>query len=332
MKLTLQVVSIRLRGSIHLGEGENGLETSSALPHSDTLFSAFCHGFRLLYGKSELDQLLNTFMTDSPPFRISSAFPQWEGTFYFPVPLNQLVREKEFKKIGWIEQKGWEKLLAGAQLGDMVGQFKCLPPVDQEKQKEIKQKPSLPWRTQGVPRIGLNRLTNHPDERYFHFAQVHFDSEASFFFLVHLQDESVRVKFQATWRLLADEGLGGDRSVGKGLFETPQFDTLILNVPDRANARTVLSLFYPAEGERGVLQDGWYEFIERKGYIFSADIQSLRRQGVRFFREGSVFGSNKTLVGTLVDVTPQTFTPHKIYRCGVALSVPCQDNGGHHVG
>ena len=41
---------------------------------------------------------------------------------------------------------------------------------------------------------------------------------------------------------------------------------------------------------------------------------------VRMFSEGSVFLAS--LEGKLVDVTPQNFHRHRIYRSGISLSLP----------
>jgi len=91
--------------------------------------------------------------------------------------------------------------------------------------------------------------------------------------------------------------------VGKGLFHTPGFDSVTLELPDDAPAHVLLSLYYPSAEEHTVVQGGFYDFVERKGYVYSPNIQTLRRQGVRFFRMGSVFQTSKELCGKLVDVT-----------------------------
>jgi len=213
---------------------------------------------------------------------------------------------------------------------DSNSKIHCIPslPNSQPANRRIRSK--VPWVAQQIPRVGINRLTNHPDERYFHFTQIHYDASTSLFFLADLRDETLWKRFKAVWRFLGDEGLGGDRSVGKGLFELPTFEEITLNTPHDHNARMVLSLFYPAVDEAKLLDGAWYELIDRKGYVFSPDVQSLKRQGVRLFSEGSVFRVKDRLKGKLVDVTPEIFKRHKVYRSGVALCVPCRDNGGQH--
>jgi CRISPR-associated protein Csm4 len=336
MKLTLKAVSLRFRSSIHLGEREGALEGSGVLPLSDTLFSAFCHGFRLLYGRSELESLLSRFAEGNTPFRLSCAFPSWDKVLYFPVPLNQMPREKDLKKVTWIDQGGWGRLLMGESLEDVVKdtRVRYLPTAVAEGSGEGEDPffPSrLPWIASEVPRVGLDRLNNHPGDRFFHMTQVHYLPDAHIFFLVRLEEDGFWPRFQATWRLLADEGLGGDRTVGKGLFQTPVFDSVTLELPDDVTAHVLLSLYYPSPEEHKVVQGGFYDFVERKGYVYSPNVQNLRRQGVRFFRMGSVFQTSKEPCGKLVDVTPAIFSEHKVYKYGIALSVPCELAGGSHV-
>ena len=333
MELDLKVIEIRLRSGMHLGEREGWLEGTGVLPLSDTLFSAFCNGYGLLYGDGELTDLLQAFLDDAPPFRLSSAFPKWKGLYFFPAPLNQIAAEKDVKKIRWIEKAGWERLLKGETVDEVIktSSFQYIPKPGPNQGKDADD-PSEPWKILETPRVGLDRTNNHPGERYFHFGQVHFRPEASFFFLADVGSEEVWGRLKAVWRLLADEGIGGDRSVGKGLFHTPSFDVLRLSLPDRAKNQALLSLYYPGTSETGVVGEGYYEFMERKGYLYSPASQGLRRNTVRLFKTGSVFPSPRPLRGRLMDVTPEIFTRHRVYRYGIALSVPCRIRGESHAG
>lgn len=331
MELNLNIVTIRLRSSIHLGEREDWLEGTGIFPLSDTLFSAFCNGYRLLYGEADLTGLLASFLSGRIPFRLSSAFPEWEGLRFFPVPLNQTVADKDVKKIRWVDQSGWQRLLGGEAVEDVIASSPTghIPRIGIENPSADKN-PSKPWIVCEVPRVGLDRMSNHPGDRYFHFGQVHFLPDASFFFLVDVESENIWNRHKAVWRVLADEGLGGDRSVGKGLCHSPAFSKLSLTVPDRAECQLLLSLFYPLPSETEVIAKGYYEMIERKGYLYSPAAQGLKRKGVRVFKTGSVFPATQPLSGQLVDVTPEIFVQHRVYRYGIALSVPCQPRGGSH--
>ncbi|MDR3569707.1 MAG: type III-A CRISPR-associated RAMP protein Csm4 [Syntrophobacteraceae bacterium] len=334
MELDLKVVEIRLRSGMHLGEREGWLEGTGVFPLSDTLFSAFCNGYRLLYGEEELDALLQAFLDGPPPFRLSSGFPKWKGLYFFPAPLNQIAAEKDVKNIRWIEKAGWERLLRGEAIEEVLkaSSVQYIPKPGPNCQAKETEEPPEPWKILETPRVGLDRTNNHPGERYFQFGQVHFYPDASYFFLADVASEDVWERLKAVWRLLADEGIGGDRSVGKGLYHSPSFAALRLSLPDRAENQALLSLFYPSPSETGIIGEGYYEFIERKGYLYSPASQGLRRNAVRLFKTGSVFPSSRPLRGRLMDVTPEIFTRHRVYRYGIALSVPCRLRGESHAG
>ncbi len=314
MKFT--VCFLKPKGPLHLGERENWREGSSVFIHSDTLFSAFCHSYLLLYGDEALSKLLSLFADNNPPFLFSSVFPCWRNTLYFPVPKNQLPRTKEVKNIQFIEKDGFELLLKGKSLEEIVTKVKCIP---------SNTKPYTPWFVDNVPRVSLNRRSNHPveDGGFFHFGEVFYYDDASFFFLIKYIDPAYQQQINSALRLLADEGIGGDRSSGKGLFHTPTFQEIDIAVsPD--NGVVSLSLYYPKEEELTNIHDSYYELIERKGYIYSPHCKSLRRKSLRMFIEGSVFPSQPPKCGKLVDVTPEIYKTHPVYRYGLIFPLPCK--------
>jgi CRISPR-associated protein Csm4 len=312
MKLILY--KLRLKGPIHLGEREGWLEGGNTFIHSDTLFSGFCHAFYLLFGETEVKGLIKRFNNDDPDFIVSSAFPYWQGALYFPVPKNQLSTNKEILKIEFIEKAAFERLMNGEKLEKIIGSFKTIP------QKGVQR---YPWSLENIPRIGLSRLHNHPGDMFFHFGQVWYKADAGLFFLVKYLNNEFQPKFEASLRLLADEGIGGDRSSGKGLFimETP-FE-MEITVPTDFNGIISLSLYYPKDQSETVgIKDGFYDLIERKGYIYSPYGSSLRRRSIRMFAEGSVFSKAPERKGKLVPVKPAKFIHHEVYRCGYLLTLP----------
>ncbi len=308
------------KSSIHLGERENFLESTDIVIHSDTLFSAFCNCYLLLYGESELNNLLDRFLKGEPPFIISSAFPWWEDKFYFPVPLNQIPKEKKFKKIKFVEKDAWEKLLSGEKL-ENLNNFKSIPDIttDDENKK-------TPYRIITTPRVALSRLNNHPGENFFHFGEVFYKENSGLFFLVDFKDENIKEKFEATLRVMSHEGIGGDRTIGKGFFEIKGTGEMKFNIEINSNSfgYVTLSLYYPKEEEIKGVKDGYYDIVERKGYIFSPYCKSLRRKSVRMFAEGSVFFTNPEMIGTLANVTPEIFDKHTVYRYGFCFALPCK--------
>lgn len=126
--------------------------------HSDTLFGAICWGIRTLFGEARLLDVLEEF-SDKPPFLLSSAFP-WKETrekkeYFLPKPcLNPILSTdfktlaqsraekgrqtyhtgkfqqielansyKRFKKLQWLPERTWRKVLKGAKENDLFLDF-----------------------------------------------------------------------------------------------------------------------------------------------------------------------------------------------------------------
>jgi CRISPR-associated protein Csm4 len=308
---------LRFHSGLHLGEREAWWGGTGFAAHSDTLFGAYCHGYRLLYGEAALTELLQRFRQGAPPFLLSSAFPFWDGTFYLPIPRCQIPAAKEQKKITFVGLEAWNRLIKGEDLADVGPQAALLPRPKKQGA------PAVPWTIRDVPRVGLNRLNAHPDEAFFYFGEAWYREDAGLYFLFQVWDPQDESRFRAVWRLLAHEGLGGDRTVGKGQFHPPDFQSLSLTAPADATHSVALSLYYPRPEEISGLSEAYYDLLDRRGYIFSPAGQSIRRRPTRFFAEGSVFPVPPPRTGLLVDVTPSTPFPHPVYRSGLLMAVPC---------
>ncbi len=330
MEIKLDAFRLVFPGGVHVGAREGAMEGTDSMIRSDTLYSAFFNGYGLLYGKSELEALLKRFLEPGPPFFFSSAYPFVGDRLYLPVPKNQIPGEKRGRKIQLVEMKVWSRLIRGESLENLLasGEVDALPrrpdPLDPDK--------LVPWKKIDQPRLGPHGMLNHTGERFFHCGELHFQAGAGLYFLVRYNrgEEVVKRRVEAVWRLLADEGLGGDRSVGKGLFDHPSPVEVILNAPDAANGWAALSLYYPGDGEWSGIHEGFYDLVERGGYMFSKEGRGLRRKTATMFTEGSVFPASTIRAGALVDVTPRLFTGHDVFRAGVALGAPCVIEGGEH--
>ena len=96
-----------------------------------------------------------------------------------------------------------------------------------------------------------------------------------------------------------------------------------MSTPAKPDGWISLSLYHPGRDELTGLGDGYYDLLTRSGYVFSPDNRSLRRKTVRMFDEGSVFPVPERR-GELADVTPDGFKAHKVWRFGLAFSLPCR--------
>lgn len=310
--MKLKICKLKPKSSLHIGEREDFLESTEIYIHSDTIFSGICHCYSLLYGQDDLKELLQKFIDSNPPFLISSAFPYSDEKFYFPVPENQIPKEKTFKKKIFVEKSGFEKLISGSRVEE-VDESLFIP----------NNLSVAPYVVTYTPRVSLSRLTAHPGENFFYFGEVVYRENAGLFFIYDVKDHNLQNRFLATIRLLADEGLGGDRTSGKGLFYQPEFTELEMNIPDTEEAFVILSLFSPKNDELADIDESFYQLIYRRGYIYSPFCQSLRKKTVLMFKEGSVFLLRKT--GKIVDVTPEIFKHHRVYRYGYAFGLPCRN-------
>lgn len=315
--MKFQICRLFPRAPLHLGERETWREGSSVYIHSDTLFSGICNNYALLYGDAELKTFLEKAENQNM-LKLSSAFPFWDNHLYFPIPKNQIPEDKMAYKIKFIELTGFEMLLAGRKLEGLISE--SIPVIPRKKH------PTNPWELLNVPRITLNRLNNHPTEEggFFHSGRVSYRKSAGLFFLFQINDILEAKRFEASIRLLTENGIGGDRSVGYGLMEFHQFESINISVPEDADAETSLSLYYPAPKETGNMDEAYYELIERKGYIYSQSNLTLRRKTVRMFLEGSVFPKIPDRRGQFKDVKPDIFEAHAVIRFGYFFGLPCR--------
>jgi len=346
------IVKLKPKSFFHLGEREEWREGSKIYFPADTIFSALCHCHLLLYG--EVESFIEGFIKGEPPFLISSAFPFWYKDYYFPLPKNKFLQPKErdilrevlkkknnfvkksfepkdIKKIQFVNLNALKLLLSGKSLLEVILRamedfsIKTIPMLSgkHNSDRENKNGKKKPWEAKDTPRIALSRLTNHPGENFFYFGQVYYEENAGLFLLIRLNNFNWDAKLKALFYLLSDEGVGGDRTCGKGLFHKPEFSEIELPDIQDVNGLYCLSPYFPGENERLGLGEGYYELEERKGYIFSPFVCSLRRRSIRLFAEGSVFPHDVGRKGLLVDLTPGVFKKHKVYRYGFLFSLPC---------
>ncbi|MCM8822702.1 MAG: type III-A CRISPR-associated RAMP protein Csm4 [Candidatus Omnitrophica bacterium] len=303
--IELTLYKLKFLSSVHLGTREGFFESCDVILHSDTFFSAFCNSFHILYGRENLDALLKRFLSGDLPFLVSSAFPFSEDKLFFPVPLNQMPSDKDYKKIEYVEKSQFEKLLHG----------ECIEKIAKPEDKQFRL-------IINTPRIAINRINNSPGENFFFFSEMFFTVDSGLFFVVDFKDAAFKKQFDATLNLISQEGIGADRTCGKGHFNVVEISKIEFMLSADTDGSVLLSLYHPEEKEFGQLKDGFYQIIERKGYIYSPYARNYRRKSVRMVEEGSVVPGN--VVGCLVDITPEIFDQHKVYRYGFALSLPCK--------
>lgn len=334
---TYTLCKLRPKSPFHFGERGVGLEETTVFLHSDTLFSAICHGWRMLYGAESLMwDLLDWFIERMEPFLLSSAFPYAGDVLFFPKPFMQQPVDseaaKEFKRVLFVSEAVFQSIIAGEDISQLIkednlihGGRVCVKPEEKE---------FLPtsddytfWKQSERTRVTVDRISSASE--IYHFGEVTFAQDCGLYFLIDFntrgEDNSFKSHLQSVLRFMGDEGFGGDRSSGCGLFDIKTFaDFSLPNKPDAERFMT-LSCYCPSNTEEltaTLSENTSYELTTRSGWIYSPDITNLRRRTVSMFSEGSILNVTEFPVGHLVDVTPQNVRcPHKVYRYGYAFPI-----------
>ena len=238
------------RAKFRFGDSSGKLEE---MVSSDQLFSAFYNCAVLLYGSDDGE---NSLLNSLQKLIISSLYygmhfenistGESKEIFFLPRPLapinsreqsDDLLQHKKAKKIKYLSlgafkhlRKAWQNereyfdfdLLKFEVLG---GKFACtteeIEQLDLERDKLDKIKL---FNVDAVPKVMVSRL-NDQSEKYFHNQDemelncLRTDKYLICPFMYFICREKADHRLRAVVRLMADEGLGGKRSQGWGLWE-----------------------------------------------------------------------------------------------------------------
>lgn len=311
----LYKIILKPRSPLHIGNREGVYNITEQLIHSDTLFSGIINCYSMLFGKKETDSVIDSFCKGDIPFRISSAMPSWDGVFYVYMPLSLDLREKlntdEHKKVKKVRFIPEEALVNGIESDKyhIAGQF-LIP------REKIKDEMPACFTDKEIARIGTDRIT-HATNIYY-YSQCVYGKDANLWFYLKVCDKE-NSKVLAAIKLLCDEGIGGERSIGLGCFDFTklEIEEMILS---NCNSFVNVSLYSPKnEQELSALMD--YELAERAGYIYSVcDKKNVKRKKIKALLEGSTF--NGMVDGRIFDVTPDSFSSHKVIKYALSYLLP----------
>lgn len=307
----LLLVRLKFKSALRIGGGETTQDDDfQGILHSDTIFSALMNEWvRLvrLFPDDKVDQLVADI-----PFQLSSAFPYYMNEYYLPTPIGtgKFYMEK-LKDVPFLELYDFLDLAGG---NDKV-----------ILKKELKNPVDEIMFSLRVPRVSIDRMS--ASTNIFESSGWLFKKGGGLYFLVELKDETFRDRFELCMKMLGHSGLGADRSIGYGHFESEieNIDTggawadLFRAREGEKTAFCTLSLTYPSSEE--AKEAFSYEVLTRRGWIFSRSSSvQLKRRACKMFAEGSLFKAS--IKGQIdVDVTPSEFTDHKIYRYGLGMMV-----------
>lgn len=324
--------------------GEGSLVDVSHIIHSDTLFSAIANIYEMVYEAGE--EFVS--LVDANKINFSSAFPLLEDMgngeliYFLPKP-NILFSQvdslgKKEKKIKFISLKALNKIFENFDSKSLSSEF------DLNELRVVADEYAL---LKDELHISQQINSSFIKELIFPKTAVHKESrEDAFYFqtdiqLVPLCDENKKIyckphfyflldeslnelekkKFITCLRVLADEGIGGDRGSGKGFIEEIEIKKIEINTIQSVNYFMALSLTNPASQPEfdNITR---YDLIKRGGGSIGVEGQSENhRKQVRMITEGSI--TNAKIIGRVVDVSPSiNYYTHKIYRNGKAFLIP----------
>lgn len=308
-------IVLKPRSPLHIGNKEGIYNTTEQLIHSDTLFSGIINCYSMLFGKEETESLVDSFCKGEVPFRISSAMPCRKGIYFVYKPLSLDLEEKlqtgDYKKVKKVRFIPEETLLNGFEPGkyQIAGQF--LIPGD-----KIPDGSPECFINKELARIDVDRVT-HATSIFYYSQCVYGDDTGLWFYLKVPEKESKNVL--AAIKLLCDEGIGGERSIGLGSFEPDILETGETECPGCGSFVNV-SIYSPGNQEElSALMD--YEIVERAGYIYSVfDNKNAKRKKMKALLEGATF--RDMVEGRVVDVTPEGFKSHRVIRYALSYLLP----------
>jgi CRISPR type III-A-associated RAMP protein Csm4 len=338
------LVRLRPTGPWRIGPDSGDRDRVDRVYHSDALYAAVCGAmFRLGEGDAWLDATARAHERsgepgNAPAVRLSSCFPFHASTL-FVVPPQNVWPPPPSSKVRWkgarfVPMSAVETLLAGKPLSEdaftIDGPSECLVPNSAQVS---------PFRTAVRSRAAVDRggesVAPHSS------ACLEFSPGAGLWFVATFAHDAARERWrgplEGALRLLADSGFGGERSLGWGRAEMPEFidgdlasllwksrERGALNasgVSEANDSYWMLSLFHPAEGEAVDWQRGQYSLITRGGRVESSAGWGEPKKLTRMITEGSVLVAASEPRGAAPNVAPEQFA-HPVYRAGFALCVP----------
>ncbi|AKJ39496.1 type III-A CRISPR-associated RAMP protein Csm4 [Methanosarcina barkeri] len=330
----IKIVKLYFTSPLHVGEIGIGLEESSLVLHSDTIFNAICNSLSKLYGSKWINGFLSGF-SESVPFRISSGFPFTNNTLYFPKPMSManveenLLKDysKKLKKTTYLTQDYFQKWIARDQLFE-----DDLKEITTDENLELCEEEASDFGTDFLlPKVSISR--DNAESSIYFLGSVHFKKDSGIWFILDCKDKDYEEKVFSALRLLQHDGIGGKRTWGYGGFclKDKNAQEIQLDVPN-SDTQLLLSLFYPEKGEENLFsgKKARWGFSLRGGYAYPYGSKSSSPKPQRLFiKEGSIF--EKIPKGKLLQDPTKLEGFENLYHYGFAYSIPINIDGGEQV-
>jgi|GEM_PF-3065944 len=352
-QITNYIVRLRFTSPVRFGADNSGVGIEDAQPfvHSDTLFSALCNAWAKfgILTNNELSQCGEKFLISSSSL-YTYGYEGKSAAYYIPKPLISCTWlkglknskkeqiEKIIKKSYWVTSDMFEHWL------------NPIPPNGIFPDKLNKLFEKLNYRSlfheKIVAKHAQDRLTAASNMFYETQYEINDYPTCGLYFLVRLNDDSFKEKFNLGLKALSKIGLGGERNFGLGRFEVGSGNGVLSPLETDGSKlgflfesgsnklRCLLSLSLPTQIEIDKLklltneQVAQYSIALRKGWTFSSvNLYQMKRQTICMLSEGSVFEESLCPAGKIENVAPldgqyKFDFPHPIFRFGKSFSVP----------
>ncbi|MEG8945789.1 type III-A CRISPR-associated RAMP protein Csm4 [Rosettibacter firmus] len=324
----MKAYKLNFHSSFHIDSGTAVDGSSETFIRSDTLFSALVSAAIKFYG----DDITRKFLEPKAVI-LSSAFPFFKDEYFLPKPfhffpedLKEYEMIKIFKKVKFISKDLLLKILKNEKIEQTLfnkdyilnGCWRVL-----KNQKDGNNEDKI-FDEKEVPHIIMDRVTNQT--QIFYKTEVYFHKNAGLYFIAEVKDEILQ-NFETVLRFLGDEGIGADRTTGKGFFEVEEVQNFNFDLNTESDYYYLLSLYSPTEEEFENInpRESFYDFTIRGGWISN---NTLNRKTLRMFVEGSVLklSTKQKPVGKIHKVLEAKDYPdhlkYDVYRSGQALFLP----------
>lgn len=319
-------IRLKFLTSLHVSQSFRQPEQTRDTISGDTLSAAILAcAFQLGF---DADSIMDSFQK----IRISSAYPFYRDTHFFPKPFTRIPplgnmesdpgAGKKLKKIQYLSQDLFEQVLQGIDTPineDVIsgnGKYAGIQVV----QSFIKH---LHERVQIETQDGYESTP-------FTMQNIAFHPEGGLHFMISCTDEGLPDWFLLSLKLLSDNGIGGDRNVGYGsfMYSAPEF--IQFSSTSTSSYFVSLAPVFPDNHIIGALikpdaHTAW-KMKMSEGYISSpADSHLLgkRRKAYMQLMEGAVIKSDILPDGLIRDVSPDvTHNSHPVWRDGRGFWLP----------
>ena len=334
------LVRLHPAGPWRIGAPSGERDRSDRLYRSDALYSA------LTLAMAELGLLEAWLEATARPARpqvcLTSCFP-WLGDILFITPPRShwpaAAVKLRTKGADFVPTSLVGALLEGAPFNEdnwrVDGWSRCLLPAAGAAEAAGPFRDSL-RSFAAVDRLDPARIAPH------RAASIEFAPNAGLWCFAAFSDPEAQTRWsvplEGAFRLLADSGFGGRRSIGWGraaaveivpktlrelLFGSERSAGEAGPTGEAPSSYWLLSLYAPAPEDAVDWAQGAYSVVTRGGHTETrAGVRAPKRL-LRMVEEGSVIRAASPPIGTAPDVAPEGF-PHPIYRYGRPVTWPLE--------